>query len=199
MLKFDEPRLIQQADQLAYPLRVTFAAACAERLFSSYVAYCGQHGVGDPSILRVVLDDVWRVALTGSVTFDADEELARCNALVPEDDDGRAGGESANDAVAAVIYAVHTVKFGDSREAALPARRCYAALDTYISNELNVDFNQPGAEDAVLGHPVMQAELERQARDLRELRAAGPQASVVTAQIRLRALAAAREFFGPGN
>jgi hypothetical protein len=42
-------------------------------------------------------------------------------------------------------------------------------LDHFVINHEGIDTNQPGSEERVLSHPLVQAELSRQRRDLEEL------------------------------
>jgi hypothetical protein len=200
MMKFDEPQLIQELERLTPPLRVAFAAACAERLLPAYLAYAGRHEIGNPGTLRAALDGAWLVALGGDLTFDPEQEFERCAALVPGDDDcANEGSALAEDAASAVAYVVTSAASGDPHKAVLSARCGYEALDNYLSNELDIDFNRPGAEATVLGHPLVQAEFERQRRDLEELATAGSDAAAVVLRIQARAIEEAREFFGRGS
>lgn len=200
MLKFDEPHLVQEIAMLAPPLRAAFAAACAERLLPAYISYSGRHETGSPETLRAALDGAWDVAHGRRLAFDPVEVFERCAALVPGDDEyTNEGSECADDAAASVACAVDAAGSGDARKAAFSARRCYEALDTYLASELNIDFNYPGAEARVLGHPLVQAEFARQCRDLEDLAAAGADAAAVVLRVQARAVEEARNFFGRGS
>jgi hypothetical protein len=53
-----------------------------------------------------------------------------------------------------------------------------------VSEALDVDFNLELAEQRVLGHPIVQAELQQQANDLELLAASSDQAPRVLARAR---------------
>jgi len=170
ILRFDEARLKGDLAPVPARLRVAFACACAQRQFDAYIRYCQQGGKGDPNYLRKVLDQVWEFAAGGQAPLDLDDTIERCTGLVPEEDDSwTAASAYADDAVSAVIYALRACREGDPQEAAWAARRAYEATDHYATNLLDVNFNQRGAEEAVLGHPLVQNELNRQHRDVNEL------------------------------
>jgi hypothetical protein len=49
------------------------------------------------------------------------------------------------------------------------AEQVYNALDQFVINRENIVMWQPGAEERILAHPLIQAELARQRRDIEEL------------------------------
>jgi hypothetical protein len=75
----------------------------------------------------------------------------------------------AEDAASAVAYTLRTLLTGEAQEAAWAARSVYEGVDAYVIRTANMDVNQRGAEEEILRHPVMQAELSLQYRDIREL------------------------------
>jgi hypothetical protein len=126
-------------------------------------------------------------------------EIDTCMALIPGEDDvpwimEQAAGE---DAVEAVVFALECRRNGTPEDAAWAAWHAYGALDHYVINHENIDPNEPGGEDRVLGHALVQAELGRQRRDIDELLAAGDEdVRQVAARFRERAAAEAAIFFG---
>ena len=102
----------------------------------------------------------------------------------------------AEDAVVALVYALEARVTQGSQEAAWSARRAYEALDRFVM------YDDSGVivmanEQRLLEHPLVQAELARQKRDLDELRAVGDQdARDVAARLRDRAKEDARFVFG---
>lgn len=199
MLTFNEPQLVQDLEKLSHPLRGAFAAACAERLLPAYRAYSVRRATASKDTLRWALDRVWEVASGEKLGVDPEDAFKQCIALVPPGDECECeneGQEYAEDAVVAVACSVRVATSGDTSKALVSATRCYEALDTFLSYELDIDFNSPGAEAAVLGHPLVQAELERQRRDLRDLAAAEVTPSEVVQRVRARAVQEAHLFFG---
>ncbi|HZF51180.1 MAG TPA: hypothetical protein VE093_21120 [Polyangiaceae bacterium] len=97
----------------------------------------------------------------------------------------------------AVIYALRAKLTGEAQEAAWAARVAYEALDNFVINKDRIDTNKPGEELRVLLHSLVQAELNRQERDVRELLAASDRDVAMTVnQLRDRARAEAVVFFG---
>lgn len=195
MLTFDEPQMREQLQQLAPRARIAFAAACAERLMPSYTVYGGLHGVGNPQTLRSALDNVWQVARGETVSLDSAKVFDDCAALVPGDDEAENEGvEAAEDAAAAVVYAISVTKVFDAQDVLSCARRVYEALDTYVSNALGVE-----GEVALLAHPLIQNEFARQRRDLEELAQAGSDVSTAADRLRIRAVSEGRHLFNYVN
>jgi uncharacterized protein YjaG (DUF416 family) len=185
ILRFNEQSLIKGLEQLPLPFRVTFAAASAERLVPAYTSFSRQTGRGDATALAAVLERLW-LDLQGK-RMDArqvQENIDVSMSLIPQEDSGPWVPEQAwaEDAAAAVAYALRCRQNGQSQEAAWAARRAYEALDHFVVNQEGIDTNRVGAEEEVLSHPLVQAELSRQGRDLSELLAANQQDEVRVAQ-----------------
>jgi hypothetical protein len=118
----------------------------------------------------------------------------RALALLPPDD---GADPLADDAAAALTYALRAVASGDPNDAVWTAECVYNALDAFLHDQ-GFDPTAPGGEEALLSHPLVQAELHRQADDLRALRtlgAAGPSPRPLDV-LRDRADDAARRIFG---
>jgi len=195
MLVYDEEGLIRQLDDLDVTLRAAFAAACAERLGEAYETFAQRTGRGDPAAVREIMDHVWSALMGLGMEADIRAELARCMAVLPKETHTPWVEEQAyaEDAVSAAAYALRTLINEESREAAWAARCAYNALDYYVMNHLGIDN-----EDQISGHPLVQAELARQRRDLEELRKAtdGAERNDVIDALRLRAGQEASSFFG---
>lgn len=85
---------------------------------------------------------------------------------------------------------------GEPQEAAWAARVAYEALDNFVINSEDVDMTMPGAELRVLAHPLVQAELARQLRDIEDLKLHGSEPmQTALARVRSRATADANHFF----
>jgi uncharacterized protein YjaG (DUF416 family) len=180
-------------EQLPNPLRGAFAAACAERLLPAYHKFLARSNRGDPCILEQILTRLWK-DLSGEPMSEAETEaqIDACVELIPREDDGPWVAEqaAAEDAVAALAYALRCRRSGLAKEAAWAAGRAYEALDDYVINHEDVDTNIAGAEARVLAHPLVQAELARQQRDLDELLAG----TITIDRLRERSRAEAAEF-----
>lgn len=196
MLKFEETRLLREITQLPVPARVAFGAACAERLLPSYERFWRKTGEGDFAALSKMLCSLWD-DLSGN-TMSGKEIKNRIDAsmqLIPEGggDPWRDEQAAAEDAVAAVVYALRCRLDGQGLEAVWAARRAYEALDSYVTTLEDIDTNVPGEEERVLSSDLIQSELIRQERDLNQLQ----QGSITLEELRQRAIAEGRSFL-PG-
>jgi uncharacterized protein YjaG (DUF416 family) len=193
MQRYDEADLVRRLGRLTKAHRVAFAAACAERLLPSFDAFW-RRGHEGAAPLRGILDRVWADA-SGEPSLGADlqAQLDACMALIPDQDDDTwdAGHPYADDAASAVAYALRTIKSGEAQEAAWAARRAYEAVDHFVMHRLGIED-----EEAIMRHPMMQAELTRQRRDLDDLTAGGDSPDLVRT-LRARAAADSAAMFGP--
>jgi hypothetical protein len=122
--------------------------------------------------------------------------------LIPQEDDGPWIPEQAwaEDAAAAVVYALRCRQNGKSQESAWAALRAYDALDHFVTTQEDIDPSTAGAEERIISNPLIQAEFMRQQRDLRELVAVDPQDESTLAQkIRQRAKAESSGVFNKGS
>jgi uncharacterized protein YjaG (DUF416 family) len=194
-VRYDEQEVIRKLDELDPSAKTAFAAACAERQMPGYIAFSNQTGRGDPDALIAILEDIWQDVLGNKMPEDElQKNLNRCLTLIPHEDEVPWLNEQAyaEDAASAVAYALRTRSTGDSHEAAYAARTAYEALDHHTINRLGIEDNE-----RVLEHPVVQAELERQHRDLDELLRPDVGLIELFARLRSRASAEAMIFFGP--
>ena len=116
-----------------------------------------------------------------------------CMRLIPREDEGTWTVEQgpAEDAVAAAAYALRCRQNGKAQEAGWAARRAYEALHYFVKQAEKFDQKGPELVARVMAHPLVQAELERQQRDVEEL-ASG---KTDLAQLRQRAKAESEYVF----
>jgi len=202
ILRYNEELLRTELDRIAMPLRVVFAAAAAERLLPAYVSFSHSAGRGNPNLLTEILDRLWRDI--DGIKMDPEElqqNIDLSMKLIPEEDDlpWVLGQEWAEDAVVAVTYALRCRQSGKSQESAWAARRAYEALDHFVINHEDIDPSVVG-EERILSNPLIQDELMRQQRDLRELVAVERQdESAIAQKIHLRAKAESIGIFNKGS
>jgi hypothetical protein len=177
-----EADLLSSLRALKQEGRVAFAAACAERLMPFYDRFSVSIGRDIDRTIRGILERVWG-GLGGPVPIDISRLLGRCDDAELLIDQGewtmeRAGAE---DAVAALAYALRCWKSADPQEAVWAARRACEAIDAVVEIQNESSASAP----ASLGyeHPLVQAKLARQRRDLEELLGQ----RVTVAQLRMRA------------
>jgi uncharacterized protein YjaG (DUF416 family) len=197
---FNEQSLIKRLDQLPSLFKVLFAATVAERLFPAYLNYSRQTGRGNPKALSAVLQRLW-LDLEGHRMDMAQlqENLDSVMRLMPREDDNSWIPEQAwaEDAAAAIAYALRCRENGRSVESAWAARRAYEALDHMVITKMGIDTNRSGAGEEVLSSSLIQAELSRQQRDLDELLAGDLQdIGSVARRMRQRARAESKTISG---
>lgn len=166
MLDYDEPKRIAALRGLAPRLRVAFALLCAERALPGYRRFHTKTGRGDPFAAESLAERLW-FDVAGDPMTSTELEAARLRVEALLDD------EDASDAAAALVYAFDTRASGDPHEAAWAGRRLYDLADFLAQRELGARISGTtwtAADEAlVLEHPLVQRELARQERDLREL------------------------------
>jgi uncharacterized protein YjaG (DUF416 family) len=196
--RFDEQQLRAHLTALSRHSRVAFSAACAQRLLPVYESYRVQSNATGANEAAAMLERVWG-DLAGSPLSPEDLQILidRGMAIIPHEDadEWLPGQAAAEDAAAALAYALRCRQNGEAQEAAWAARRVYEALDYFVIERDDIDTNLPGAEDRVLDDPLIQKELDRQQRDIDELLLVGPDQGVY-ARLRRRAEAEAKSLFG---
>lgn len=169
---YNEVRNVDVLKRLPSHLCVVFALLCAFRLLPAYQRFHSRTGRGDPGALDTMVESLWGDCIGKTLE---DEEVRKCSehclGLVPDEDEGwdEETQPYAEDAAAAVVYAYRSRLTGDPQEAAWAARRIYESLDRYVQRITEISLDDHDAEREILSHPVMQAELARQERDLADL------------------------------
>jgi uncharacterized protein YjaG (DUF416 family) len=194
--------LRRRLDQLDPAGRAAFAAACAERLLPAYRRFHEQTGRGEPQALAVALATLWRQLAGQEVpAAELERQARRAVALLDEPAEGEWSELSpyAEDAVAAVAYALQCYLQGESQQAFWAAYCVYRTLDTFIDDRDHLDPNAPGVAERIAADPLIQAELARQAEDLADLAATRDQPAERAAllpQLRDRAVRHGARLFG---
>lgn len=165
--RFDRGQLRVALQRLTPRSRAVFAALCARRLAPAYARADGAASENASGAFAELHAQLWRGLAGDSLGASVLEEaIGRALALLPAEE----GDEPlAEDAVAALVYAFRTAAGGEAQDAAWAAERVYNALDTFLQG-WGYDPGALGGEEALRGHPLIQAELQRQAEDLTVLR-----------------------------
>ncbi len=173
ILSHDEAADTELLNRLPERVRTLFAFLCALRIRPAYLRFWRKTGRGDPATLRSLSERLWRDLLGEQMTRDeAQAAVDRAMELVPSEEDGWDDETQpyAEDAAAALAYAFRARLTGDAREAVWAGRRVYEAADHFaravVARTSLITLND---EMAIRSHPLVQAELARQQRDLREL------------------------------
>lgn len=170
MISFSENMLSERLSRLNCMQITAFAASCAERLMPTYIRFAENAALApeDKLLYRKSLDNIWNCALGKLIDKKSivDMEHACLNAVPSEDDAWEFGEPYAEDAGAAVTFAVRTWLSCDPQNAVWAARRVYEALDNFVVTSLNSSLID---EQEVLSNHLIQKELVRQQLDLEQL------------------------------
>lgn len=199
VVRFSEQELVRRLERLPDALRTAFAAACAERMLPAYARFLHGGHPGDAARLEAILRDLW-LDLEGNRTpaIEQQEDINTCMKVLSERDEQSEqylDRSLAEDAVAALTYALRSRNSGDPQEAAWAARRAYESVDQFVVEKAQIDTNELGAEERVLSHLIVQAELLRQQRDLAELTANQTNIAAAAERVRERAKSEANIVF----
>lgn len=188
---YNEQALIEKLRGIPPESRVAFALLCDERLLPSYKAFHDETGKGNISILAAIADRLWNdISGEKMSTEEVEAKLQACMESMPSEEDASSSfWAHAEDAVSALAYTLRARLSGESQEAAWAARRAYESLDHYVIQRDQLDLNKPGGEFQVMQHPLVQAELWRQQRDLDELQSIADPGGLAENATRLRARA----------
>ncbi|MCG3128344.1 MAG: hypothetical protein CHACPFDD_03228 [Phycisphaerae bacterium] len=174
MRQFCEQSLKAQLETMPPGSRIAFAASCAQRLRQVYQSFVSQSAVNDRAdVFDRGLACVWQNAIDSQGAELIDLTLSEVMALIPDED---APGWTpltayAANALSALAYSLRCVQSGDAQEAAWAARHVYEALDHFVASRDDGLVDGLRADADTLDDPLIQRELERQARDIDELQA----------------------------
>lgn len=147
--------------------RVSFAAACAERLFPAFGRYAGHPRT---KTLRTIPEVIWSYAEGSDLPAEGARQLElECDRLAPESEGNSSPFVSAalNAAIAAAA-ALRCVIHAGGECAGAAAE---AVTDTVYQSLSAIDPNDRDHWSKVLAHPVMMRELEWQRSDIQALTA----------------------------
>jgi hypothetical protein len=201
MLDFDSAKRIEALRLLPPGLRVAFALLCVERALLGYRRFYAKTGRGNPSVAESLAERLW-LDLAGEALTPAELQAALDGAqeLVADEHDGFwhvATRANADDATSALLYAVRARSTGDPLEAACASRRLYDLADYCAQRALDLTSATTWTaydEARVLEHSLVQRELARQERDLRELGELGGAFADALERMKARSVSEAADF-----
>ncbi len=121
MIRYNEHEVINILSLLSTRLRVAFAAACATRLLPAYLGFSRQTGRGDAGWVGSIVDRLWRDLEGNEMSVEQIQDAIRsCERLVPgENQEPWVPIQAyADDAIAALAYALRCRQSGKEQEAA---------------------------------------------------------------------------------
>jgi uncharacterized protein YjaG (DUF416 family) len=170
IVTFDQAEVESRLSRLSVEKRVIFAASCATRLVPGYLEFNDLTGVGDPERLRYALECAWKWAGGDRKAADFRQVAANIEPLqLDEDAIPSPVTAAAEDAARAVAYVVDTILEGRAAAASFAGSVAYEAVDQRVMSLQRKERGEPGSEEQILTHPLVQVELARQLRDLVEL------------------------------
>ena len=96
--------------------RLAFMAALIERMWPNYALYAEMSGVGDPKVLRNVLDLAWEALAVKDAAIDFDKQAEKLAAQEPPESDGSFGARRAVEVVMAMAALLDAMR-GEAPEA----------------------------------------------------------------------------------
>lgn len=169
MVMFDEQFLKNRLESISPHCRALFALTCAERLFPLYQLFSEKTGRGRPNYLRSTLDHLWELALSGETGYKESFLGDYQSLILGENAEWDLLNGLADDAVASLAYACQCQLTGETQSAYWAAVRGYEAVDYTAHTLEGMDYDTPAAEVAILQKEYVQAEIQRQLRDVAEL------------------------------
>ncbi len=167
-LIFDEAGLVSRLTSLRPGLRAVFAALCARRL----VAMTESEAVAEKGVvldLGRLAERIWDSLESNSLTNEVANKYLDAAMDLVADDESDTASKFEEDAASALAYTCRAWITQDPQEAAWAARRAYEAVDRYVIRREGIEISVSGAEEIVVGHVLVQAELRRQESDLQAL------------------------------
>lgn len=184
-LRFSRSGLLASLEALSPLSRTVFAAACSERLCTAAKPYLSE-------VERLLMSDalrgIWETLENKeSLPDDGSEVLAQIEATLElrGDGDETAEGAIAQDTLMALSFLVECLRTGGA-PAAEAAAECIVdvvtreAVEAFQSDALTAEMR-----DRLDEHPILQAELVRQDRDIKDL--VGVPSATLIRRIRQRA------------
>jgi uncharacterized protein YjaG (DUF416 family) len=160
--------------------RIGFAACVCERMFPTYTAFYRMENWGNPSLLRIALDEIWQIA--GGTPVDAARisqliEVCESEDVIPDMDDfgcARYGGE-AMFAACAILHTLDACPDPSPSHILKAVKIAFDTIDSAVYAEYYYSDNFPEdiyeiLDKEVPSHPWMIRELSKQREDLEMLK-----------------------------
>ena len=191
MRKFNEHELTEQLGLLDKKQRVLFSITCVERLFPGYASFAHLAGKAPGDIVRSTLDRLWAQLTMADDTQPEFAFLEEYESLLSDEAHPWSPFEVVSDnLVSALVHGCRCARSGECGDAVRVAVQAYDTVDHVVQTIEGLDFKDDDMELKILQHDFVQAELERQHRDLVELQEAlGKDLANVAARFRERAVA----------
>lgn len=178
-LNYDKP-VKQELEKLPPMHRVAFAAACCERLWPTYNAFCRRENWGNPALLRKALDEVWQVLQGKSVDAarisELKDDIQQREDICPDYESDRWLCADylieAQDAVNAIINTLQACLEPSVEQVYGVGHYASATVESFLvqAEEYAEIFNDAEKQINMLAnHPWLTKELAKQSEDLQRL------------------------------
>ncbi|MEH6413924.1 DUF416 family protein [Pseudomonas sp. CGJS7] len=165
MFQFD--LLTTELNKMSSIRRSLFAVMTAERLTPFFRHHAGAN-LAAVEVVNKALNFVWRgishPAPSSNENTQGVEQINFVQRVIPDEDDPAHFSAQADDAAAALIYAIRSLSSQDPRDAAWAAQRAYDSVDNFINRLPDSTGFIPSTY--VDNHPLLDEELSVQKADL---------------------------------
>lgn len=179
---FNFEALQKKLEQLPPFHRVAFAASCCERLLPNYNAFSQKEAWGNPSTLRIALDEIWQILNGAPVDVETINELKQaCESedVMPHEDFCGAGYSfEGMEAANAICYTLEAC-LDPTPDLIVRIANCVSeTLDYFVGGKdeyasfRDITWNQQVRDEyqnQIASHPFMIREMTKQSEDLKRL------------------------------
>lgn len=171
-VRFDRDGVREGLSALTPWHRVGFAAGCVEVLLPAYSRFSELEEVGDPVLVRTVMDAVWTKLESADRSVSGGDLPSpdSIQELLPAEEDWNEWAPQAEDAIAALVYLLRLVRDDDVNLAVYAAERAYAAADEFEARKQELEVLDAHDRQMLLESSSVQVELRRQVESLEILR-----------------------------
>jgi uncharacterized protein YjaG (DUF416 family) len=171
MERFDEQGLSDALANMPEWKQIAFMLMCCGRMIPNYERFSADSGFGDATVLRHAAGIAWAAVESGDTPDHLDELRAACDSQAPKTEDFVSRYTSAAlDAANATATVLDAIEAPNTAYGVEVARLARDTVDLYLQECLSLNPKHPSFEDELSQHPLMQAELRNQKRDLDTLR-----------------------------
>lgn len=174
-MEFDPSVLRRELSGLSTNHRVTFCAACSQRLLPSYERFFRMERWGNPEILKAAIEEVWQFLQENQgLSRERIRDLARqCEEAAPDTERFSSHYTSAAlDAASALVETLQCCEDGDPKHGVNAAISARDSVDMYLQVRDNLDAQGDAMEVTIARDPLMQREMKKQENDLSDLKQA---------------------------
>jgi hypothetical protein len=164
-------------DQLPVGLRAALAAACAQRQVEVYRTYARRTGASTSAAFDKILDAIWSQIHKGQCFKTGEDTEARAERLYPgKEAKGDMYKGCAQIAVLSLLHSNYVLVTGKAEDTCSAAHEAFSCIRKFLVSSIGkepiINRREPDAFERISAHPLMEAEVCRQQRDLRDVQQA---------------------------